>query len=352
MNISNSNIEFLIYSGKELMKYYTLVIIYNSVGFTQKINPIQEDSDFFSNQEIGEIFDSLIREEIRLAPYHNEMEFIDDVLTNKLDKNKILVWNLSRQGSDNNQKSLVTSFCDFMKIPYIGSTVYSMNLSRHKYHFQKILEATSLSFIPTYTISEFKNKKNTTCERFLLKLAKGSASRGMSDKTSNLSYSEMMTLIEKNNLKENYIIQEYIEGFEIEIPMFQIEGKFKVLGAAGIEYKEIKFFSDSILPEEMYETNYGFFNFENYAINDLNYKSTDFIIQQAIQVAKIMELKDYCRVDFRVDHKGNLHCFDISTTPYVTRHSSPNFLIEQLNWKHSDLLLMILGAFSSNTDNH
>ncbi|WP_100065863.1 hypothetical protein [Miniphocaeibacter massiliensis] len=351
MKIDQNNIMAIVDSAKNFMQDKLIVIIYNSIGFTKKIDSSQEDTDFFSNQEIGEIFDALIQENIKILPYNNEMDFINSVTNNIIETNNIIVWNLSRQGTYNNQKSLITSFCDFNKIPYIGSSVYSMNLSRHKLHFQKILKSLNLCDIPSYSINEFKNT-NIIDGNFILKKAKGSASRGIKEETSNICYTKMKNYINENNISKDYIIQKYIKGYEIEVPLLQIDGKFVPFGISGIKINNLKYFSNQIMPEEMFDSNYSFYNFEYFAINQLNFINCNFIYSSAVKIAEILELKDYCRIDFRIDSQYNLYCFDISTTPYLTKHSSPNFLFETVNLNHSDLLLSIIGAFSSNTDNH
>lgn len=340
--------------GLQYLKDKKLIIVYNAVGFTQKIDSSQEDSDFFSNQEIGELFDSLIKMGVKVVPYNNELTFIQDFFEDVIDKSNSIVWNLSRQGSTNNQKSLITSFCDFLKIPYIGSSVYSMNLSRHKYHIQKVLEASNLKTLSTYKLDEFQNVLNTSDKTFLLKKIQGSASRGMSEDTSNLSYSEMVRCIEKieHQFKQDYIVQEFISGYEIEVPLFQIKGEFQTYGIAGIQIDNEKYLSGKIMQEEMYNSKYTFFDFEEFSNVNLRYSNCNHIYETAVQIANVMELKDYCRIDFRVDHFNQIYCFDISTTPYVTKHSSPNFLFEKHGFEHSDLLLALVGSFSSNIDNH
>lgn len=353
MILTNDEIQKLVTDSNEIMSNTNLAIIYNAIGFTRKVNQEHEQTDFFSNEEIGEIFDSLILNGINVLPYPNELDFIKDIVEKNINLDNLTVWNLSRQGSDNNQKSLITSLCDFEKIPYLGSSVYSMNLARNKYHFQKILKSENLAAIPTFDINTFLNTKFSEFDRFLLKKSNGSASRGILLETTNKSYSELTKYIRSNSDTKELIIQKFISGYEIEVPLFQINGEFKALGLAGISIKNSKFFSNETLPEEMFEysSQYNFFDFSSFAINSLNYRSLDYIYQAAIDIANLLELKDYCRIDFRVDSDGNIYCFDISTTPYVTHHSSPSFLLEKRNFTHQTLLALVFSAFNSNVDN-
>ncbi|GAX47626.1 D-alanine--D-alanine ligase family protein [Pseudolactococcus reticulitermitis] len=329
--------------GEETLKDKELAIIYNAVGFTNKIDFSQEDSDFFSNKEIGEIFDALFRKNARLFTFPNELEYIQNTLNNDLPSN-LLIWNLSRQGGDNNKKSLVTSMADFMNLEYIGSSVYTMNLCRHKFHFQKIIHSSLITKFP----SEFDARKYADASiTFLIKPEKGSASRGMSSSLTNLSSSTVLELIEKKQLKPQDIIQQYIQGYEIEVPLIQYNGVFLSLGICGIQKNGEIFFKSGILEEEMYDTKYEFYDFEDEIDNPV---LCDAIIAEAVRIAKLTELKDYGRVDFRVDFKNNFYCFDIATTPYLTEHSSFNFLMEQQDFSHPDLLSLIIGAHHSNTE--
>ena len=327
--------------GDEALEENELIIIYNAVGFTNKIDTSQEDSDFFSNKEIGEIFDALFRKNAKFIPFPNELEYVERTLNNSLSSN-LSVWNLSRQGSDNNKKSLVTSLADFLNLDYIGSSVYTMNLCRHKFHFQKIINSSLITKLPSeFIAADLKNSYST----FIIKPEKGSASRGMDASLSNLSGKKVFELINNSQLKSHDIIQQYIQGYEIEVPLIQYKGEFLALGICGIQKDDKIFFESGILEEEMYSTKYKFYNFVEEIKNDELCKA---IIAEAINIAKLTELKDYGRVDFRVDFKHKFYCFDIATTPYLTEHSSFNFLMQSHGFSHPDLLSLIIGSHHSN----
>ncbi|MFS7200123.1 hypothetical protein AB6834_07100 [Carnobacterium divergens] len=354
MKFTKENITKIILEVNQHKTKIQLIIIYNSKGFTKKIDSQQEDSDFFSNKEIGEILDAVIDADIKFKIYYNEFSFAEDIVNKKINHNSLLVWNLSRQGSENNQKSLVTSICDYYKIPFIGSSVYTMNLCRHKYHFQKILNSFNLAYIPTFTQNEALQRESND-GNYLIKMMKGSASRGTDETTSNLSWNQakkkITTLQTKRNVK--FIVQEVIDGYEVEIPLFKFNGVFTALGVAGISINGTFFLENQILSEDGSDNNnYDFYDFEKFAYSELGY-SCEKIIQDAINIAEIMELDDYCRIDFRIRFNGDFHCFDISTTPYITEKSSPIYLLKQLGFKHKDIILLLLGTSTNpNIDNH
>lgn len=352
MFLENNEIKRLVKNGKNMMFHKKLTIIYNSVGFTKKIDSTQEDSDFFSNKEIGSIIDALYQNRVSILPYYNELDFLNDILTKKINKEELIVWNLSRQGSNNNQKSLITSFCDFNKIPYLGSSVYSMNLARNKTDFQKILANDNLANIKTYHLSDLEDNHIPNNQKYIVKKENGSASRGIETLTTNISIEKLKRLASQNKISKEMIIQPFIEGYEVEVPLFQINGKFKSIGIAGISINGNKFLSNQVISEELFSSSYEFYDFSSYALSALNYESIDYIIKTAISIANQIELKDYCRIDFRINEKGELFCFDISSTPYVTEHSSFNYLLNKQALNHADLLGLILGSFSSNIDSH
>lgn len=334
-------IDTICQEGREFLKEQKISIIYNSVGFTNKIDTAQEDSDFFSNKEIGEIFDALIREGATIIPFSNELEFVQQAVDGALPSN-IIIWNLSRQGSDNNKKSLVTSLADFLNVNYIGSSVYTMNLCRHKYDFQKVIDSPLITTSASHFNTDYPDHLN-----FIIKPEKGSASRGMKNEWTNLNSTQVLDLIKSKEIQDNDLIQQYVRGFEIEVPLIQYKGKFSALGIAGIQIGEKTFLDSEILEEEMYETKYKFYDFKKDIKND---KLCEAIIAEAIRIAELTEIKDYGRVDFRVDFRRNFYCFDIATTPYLTEHSSFNFLIKQNELSHPNLLSLIIGSCRSNIE--
>ena len=67
-------------------------------------------------------------------------------------------------------------------------------------------------------------------------------------------------------------------------------------------------------------------------------------IQKTTEYAgKILNIKTYARFDYRISPNGQYYLIDIAGSPYLTRHSSVEYLFSQvLNLQYSDIFLLIL----------
>ena len=75
---------------------------------------------------------------------------------------------------------------------------------------------------------------------------------------------KITTLQTKRNVK--FIVQEVIDGYEVEIPLFKFNGVFTALGVAGISINGTYFLENQILSEDGSDNNnYDFYDFEKFA---------------------------------------------------------------------------------------
>ena len=85
--------------------------------------------------------------------------------------------------------------------------------------------------------------------------------------------------------------------------------------------------------------------YDFYCIKNTQSKQTlEEIYNYAQQAFNLMQMNVYGRVDFRINSNGKPYIFDISTTPYTTRHSSFAFDFEQLQLQYCDIYNAIITA--------
>lgn len=71
--------------------------------------------------------------------------------------------------------------------------------------------------------------------------------------------------------------------------------------------------------------------------------------ETAIDIAQLVGLRSYGRVDFRIDNQGDAYLMDIAASPYTTKHSSFAYAYNQLGLEYHDIYSSIIGL-SSKTD--
>ena len=147
----------------------------------------------------------------------------------------------------------------------------------------------------------------------------------------NLSNDSIIDNFEWTNIEnEDFLLQEYISGIEVEVPFFNIKGEYLILDPVRIVS------SAEILTSELSDNNcYSFEWLEDQQICTKLKKATK-------KLAKYLGITTYGRVDFRIKSDGSYFVFDIATMPYTTDHSSFNFDFEQYGFTMADLHKLVI----------
>lgn len=125
-------------------------------------------------------------------------------------------------------------------------------------------------------------------------------------------------------LGTSYIVQEYIEGFECEVPVFKVGNAVYVFPPIGIDLQ-----GKNILDENASENNqYGFYKLDKCFPSEV----VTTIQETAEKAFRLLQMDVYGRIDFRITPNGQPFIFDVSTTPYTTRHSSFAYAFKQLGF--------------------
>lgn len=293
-------------------------LIANAQDYTKKISPYNimhaNNSELFSANELGEITASLFEIGCYTSIFYTENEFIDYILRNihRLDLKNLLIVNLARDGVKEGKKGLIPAFCDLMNIMYSGSNSFTVSLCRNKFIWSSVLNNYKI-IVPNFC--EIKNSKKIgnlnidSKKKYIIKNICESASIDLSKDSivSNKNEEELFKII-----KDDKMIQEYIDGTEVEVPFFRFNNDIVVAQPIALKFKS----------EEDFLTNdiSNAYNYEFYYLN--NKRLNDSLRSNTKKVVELLGITGYGRVDFRIDNENLFYIFDIATMPYIIKHSS------------------------------
>lgn len=332
------NLKNMIEKFNKKYKKPDIYLVANAQDYTQKISEYDinhsSNSEFFSAEELGEIASSLFKIGCYVSIFYTELDFIRFVLKNnsRLDYENLLILNLSRDGSLEGKKSLVPAFCDMMGIKYSGSNPFVVSLCRNKFIWSSVLKNHGINVPDFFAIKN--NIKIGKCnigkdKKVIIKNIFESASIGLDDKSviSNL-------IIDDNFLenKNNILIQNYVEGREIEVPFFKIGKEFIISNPVCIDFIGGEEFLTSMSSDAY---NYGFSLLDDISLSKR-------IKEETKHIAQILDLSVYGRIDYRINKDNNFLVIDIATMPYTIKHSSFAYWFERENINYSDLYKILL----------
>lgn len=318
---------------KDEICQYKIIIVANvrkhTGDFKSYILNKANSIEFFSDEEFDSICCAIATLKLFTKIYYNELDFIEDVLEEEYDLNKIIIINFARNGVIEGKKSLIPSFCDLLNIKYTTANAFVQSLCRDKFVWSCVLQSANLPALKSIFIN---NKEIIGIEKFdkkedyILKPKSESSSLNVSRK---LKADKIIDFAVHN--EKNFIAQKYLSGKEIEVPFFELNGKYYIQEPTQINY------SGDMLYENLSEEN-------NYFYSNCNLSKTIIteIKENVLKTAKILGIKKYGRIDFKFDDNGNAYIIDIATLPYLTPNSSFAFSASQHNLQYNSIFKALI----------
>lgn len=329
---------------------YLIILIMNVKELTPKAHDYCGDSvisEYYSYEQYKDILYSLIDNGYHVKSYFDENDFISDfemgIIRNNYPR-RLLVLNFSQKGIGVGRKSLIPAFCQMNGILYSGSNPYIVSFARSKYHWNCLLQMQGYSVPKSWLYMckyGFANNFHPPLGcTVIIKLNSESSSIGLSsanivtfsDETNNL-------LIEMTKkYQQDLIIEEFVEGREVEVPIL-IGNEPIALDPAGISIKGEHVLGNRILDYKIRGTH----SFEHYLLkDDLSSLSIE-LAQTSKMVARIMQLKTFGRVDYRISNEGKFYITDIATNPHITKSMTFWFDMEKDGFAYHNLIESIIG---------
>lgn len=328
---------------------YEIYFVVNVAGKTEFIDYANSEqsilTEYLTEEEYDVMITALKRSKFNVKLFNSEKHFIQFILQNEdsIDFEHTIVFNLARNGKGLNKKALIPSFCQLYNIKHTGSGAYNVCLGRHKFHTNCILHSKGLPVPQTWYYTDngwLLNEIPPQNKELIIKPSFESASRGITE-NSIISYcEESQKRIKKlqYQYEQNIIVQEFICGYEVQVPIIKFDGQILPLMAVGINMKNNPLLSKQIITYDVaYDETYSFYDFA-----DIDSSLANEIMKTATKACAVLNLEHYCRFDFRIDLDGNFYITDISTHPFLIKHSAFAFAFSAMNLEYEDIFLTLI----------
>lgn len=327
----------------------------NTKDATQNQNDYSSHSvitEYFTEEEIEDIVSAFRSSSIFVDISFEETDFIQKLLAEQhkqIGKEYVAVYTSAQKGTGPGRKSLIPSFCNMLNIPIMGSNAYVRSLCRHKYHASSILKLHNIQSMDAW-LYDFRfgwllNQSPPKNEKIILKPVHESASIGIDRNSITMFNHNLEGEIRKlsESFQQPIIIQPFISGYEVEIPIVCSDGVCYALGAAGIAINDSYLLGDQILTYDIvYNDQYKFYDFSTM----FDPKVVNSIKACAEKCGQILGIEGLGRIDFRITTNGNFVVTDISTNPHIVKHSSYGYVFKNLGFEYSELPLSMLALLS------
>lgn len=336
-------------SMKKIAPKFEIFFVVNVVGKTNILdykNVSQSIlTEYLTEEEYDVMITALKKSGFTIQVFNNEILFMNYIINNakSLDFNHTIVFNLARNGKGLNKKALIPSFCQLYGLKLTGSDAYHVCLGRHKYHVNCILSSKNISVPRTWCFSQngwLLNETPPQDIKLIIKPAFESASRGINNTSINYYADKLQQQIQhlQDEFEQDILVQEFISGYEVQVPVIKLNGKFFAPMAIGINMDQNPFLCDKIITYEIaYDESYNFYNFAK-----INMPLAQQLMKTAESACSILGLEHYGRFDFRIDADGTFYVTDISTHPFLIKHSAFAYMFSVLDLKYEDIFLLLI----------
>ena len=313
--------------AKEFVDNYLIVMVCNVKGKTNSDRNYLDtpiESEYYSIKQFEEISSAIINLGFSLKTYFDEGDFIKDYSNGVLKDNypkKIIVLNSAQKGIAEGRKSLIPAFCELNNLLHTNSSAYISSFSRDKYHWNSLLENSNYNVAKSWLYDQNSGwlfgKSPTAGKKVICKLNSECSSIGLENDNIFAYSKEQDNYIKDLSRKFNQrvIVQEFIEGKEIEVPVIVTKKKGFSLSPVGIKIGTNKNLGNQILNYDIRGNNkFSFYDFSSEE-QDLSKQ----ICCHTEEIAYNLGIFGLGRIDFRIDSKNEWFVTDSSTNPHITK---------------------------------
>ena len=346
MNI-NSIITELMTCAKKSTLNTSIIFLANVQGITPNENDYIDKSvltEFLAMNEYNELLTSLQNFGFYTLTYFDTNDFLKDYLQGKFKSHEIIVFEGTQKGTGRARDAFLPAFCDLENLIHTGPNAYVNSICSNKFHWTELLKKHNISVPDSWRYfngSWLYNLKPENDKQLIAKPCYECASIGI-HKESVGKYSKAFEAYLKQTseiYKQPLIVQRFISGYEVEVPVIINNYKPYILPPVVLHKSEDVLMGDLFLDfNDIYEDNYHFCLLES-----INSTWNMHLIQEVLHIIELLELERYVRIDFRISSDGKSYVTDINSYPHIVKHSSFAYAFNQIGINNENILPCLIG---------
>ncbi len=267
------------------------------------------------------------------------VEKLIEACSQKKQFQKALFLNFSDGLIQKNRKAQTAILLEYLGVPYTGSDALSMLMAGNKTYAKKLVS--SCVNVP-HDMLIFQNDTITQPPKFpvVIKPNREGSSLGISQKNICANFTELHERLPMLLSKyHEVIIEEYIPGYEITCFVIGNKGSYYLNEPIICEYNGIRYFDNFVfgLEEKASHSRKEFL-----ARNILEKKQIEKICQAAKCVFEALNMRDFARIDFRLQKNGQLFFIEINGNPVISKTSEIGLISCELNISYGKIVSNII----------
>ncbi|MHB1262166.1 MAG: D-alanine--D-alanine ligase family protein [Thermoplasmatota archaeon] len=337
--------------GRRLKDDVAIILVVNVKGKTTPPTDYETtsvDTEFLSETELDELVSSFKGAGYYVETLLNEERFIEWISTDgprRIPRKHLAVYNLAQNGTGPARLSMVAALANLNGLTLLDSDAYGVTITQHKFHASSLLAHFGLPAAKSWQFDArgWWPQRPPEGAKLLAKPTFESASIGIgADSVFALDAAAEKRLLAKvAMLRQPLTVQEFVPGYEVEVPVFESDGPIAPL-AVGISLGTQRRLGERILGyDDVYRDAYGFYDFA-----EENPSAATKLRSIAVEAFRAMGMHTAGRVDFRVRPDGKPVIIEVACKPHLTKHSSCAFSLAHTGHSHEDLMRLLVGSLA------
>lgn len=300
-------------------------------------------TSYLSRQELDELIRNFRCYCDYLEIYTDIEVFLKDYCDHKLRVEPTIVFETSARGTGRGKDAFIPALCDILHLPHLGAEATACVLCSSKHQWTSALRGNGIP-VPASCVYHCGQWLQAPCvgKKYILKLNYECASIGLSADcvmvNDGTNLTKKAAQMERDYLQP-IIAQEFIEGFEVEVPILVNPAFRAALPPVGLADGAQRYFSDGFF-------DYDSIYFDNYTLYDFREvmpETAEKMRCYAQRMIDVLDLSGYMRIDFRVKADGSFFPFDINNDPDINASGSYLKSVELLGFQQKELAGILLG---------
>jgi D-alanine-D-alanine ligase len=240
----------------------------------------------------------------------------------------------------------IPALLDLFQIPYTGSSALTLGLCQDKGKVKSILLSQGI-LTPRYRIFDRRvNRIKGNIFPIIVKPLHEDGSLGISRESvvfdDGTLARQIQYVIEKYD--QPALVEQFIEGRELNVGLWENDGKVGVLPISEIDYSE---FPDGVPKICGYEAKWILDSPEYEKTKPICPAPLEWVMKKgvehiAVKVFKLFGCRDYARVDMRIDREGKIYVLEVNPNPDISPSSGMARAIKVQGMSYTDFIKGLL----------
>lgn len=250
-----------------------------------------------------------------------------------------IVFNISEGLHGRSREGQIPSMLEYLQIPFVGSDAVTLGIALDKTLTKRLVQTVGVKTPSFWLIGKEDSLPNDLTYPLIVKPNAEGSSKGISDRSVCKNKEELSALLNENRstYEGDFLLESYIDGREFTVGLLGNGDEIKVFEPMEIIYRKLR----GAYKVYSYEVKRNFQDYISYQCPpSLTEKQLVDLKDSALKAFKVLGCRDFARIDFRMDDKGEVNFIEANPLPGLAPNYSDYPMLAKFNGLDYDTIVL------------